>query len=60
MEQYNTIDLKRSRGIYQTIAITLSLNIFQKDLLNSMLLKNAGSKEKMIYLYLNTILNSEA
>ena len=25
-----------------------------------MLLKNAGSKEKMIYLYLNTILNSEA
>ena len=28
----------------QTIAITLNLNIFQKDLLNSMLLKNAGSK----------------
>ena len=35
---------REPRGIYQTIAITLNLNIFQKDLLNSMLLKNAGSK----------------
>jgi hypothetical protein len=28
----------------QTIAITLNLNIFQKDLLNSMLMRNTGNR----------------
>jgi hypothetical protein len=28
----------------QTIAITLNLNIFQKDILNSMLMRNTGNR----------------
>ena len=45
-KQPNTIVLVRSKNIWKKVKVSLELNIYPKDHRGSVLLKNAGGKEK--------------